>query len=103
MKNRTTREWMDLLEPAEIMCAPVNNIAQVVEDPHIRERGMVVEVEHSRRGKLRVVGTPMKFSRTPCQIDKASPDLSAQKEEILKGLLGMSSEEIEEMRKQKAV
>jgi len=50
MKTRTTAEWLSFLEPAGIMCAPVNNIAQVVTDPHILEREMVVEVEHPRAG-----------------------------------------------------
>jgi crotonobetainyl-CoA:carnitine CoA-transferase CaiB-like acyl-CoA transferase len=86
MKTRTTAEWLAFLEPAGIMCAPVNNIAQVVNDPHILEREMVVEVEHPRAGKLRVTGTPMKFSRTPCKIEKACPDVGQDTEEILKNL-----------------
>jgi CoA:oxalate CoA-transferase len=86
MKTRTTAEWLAFLEPAGIMCAPVNNIAQVVNDPHILEREMVVEVEHPRAGKLKVTGTPMKFSRTPCKIQKACPDMGQDTEEILKNL-----------------
>jgi CoA:oxalate CoA-transferase len=86
MKTRTTAEWLAFLEPAGIMCAPVNNIAQVVNDPHILEREMVVEVEHPRAGKLKVTGTPMKFSRTPCKIQKACPDMGQDTEEILKSL-----------------
>jgi len=86
MKTRTTAEWLAFLEPAGIMCAPVNNIAQVVNDPHILEREMVVEVEHPRAGKLKVTGTPMKFSRTPCRIQKACPDMGQDTEEILKDL-----------------
>jgi len=86
MKARTTAEWLSFLEPAGIMCAPVNNIAQVVNDPHILEREMVVEVEHPRAGKLKVTGTPMKFSRTPCKIEKACPDVGQDTEEILKNL-----------------
>jgi CoA:oxalate CoA-transferase len=103
MKTRTTREWLEMLEPAEIMCGPVNNIAQVVEDPHIREREMVIEVEHPRAGKLKVPGTPMKFSRTSCRMEKASPDLGAHTEEILSSLLKMSSDEIEELRNEKVL
>ena len=90
MKTRTTREWLNLLEPAGIMCGPVNNIAQVVEDPHIRERGMVLEVEHPRAGKLKVTVTPMKFSRTPCCIEKACPDMGEHTGETLSSLLGKS-------------
>jgi CoA:oxalate CoA-transferase len=103
MKTKTTQEWMDLLEPAGIMCGPVNHIAQAAEDRHIQQRGMVIEVDHPRVGKLKAVGTPMKFSRTPCRIEKASPDLSQHTQEILNGLLGMATEEIEELKKQKVI
>ena len=103
LKTKTTQEWLDLLESAGIMCGPVNNIAQVVEDRHIQQRGMIVEVDHPRVGKLKVVGTPMKFSRTPCRIEKASPDLSEQTKEILNGLLGMSVEEMDALKKQKVI
>jgi CoA:oxalate CoA-transferase len=103
MRTRTTREWLDLLEPAGIMCGPVNNIPQVVGDPQIKEREMVVEVQHPRAGKLKVTGTPMKFSRTPCQIEKACPDIGEQTAEVLSTLLGMSSAQIEDLRKEKVI
>ena len=103
MRTRTTREWLDLLEPAGIMCGPVNNITQVVGDPQIKEREMVVEVQHPRAGKLKVTGTPMKFSRTPCQIEKACPDIGEQTAEVLSTLLGMSSAQIEDLRKEKVI
>lgn len=90
MKTKTTLEWLALLEPAGIMCGPVNDIVQVVNDPHLRERGMIVEVEHPRAGKLKVTGTPMKFSRTPCKIEKACPDVGEHTTEIISRMLGMS-------------
>lgn len=73
MSTRTTADWIALLDPAGIMCGPVNDVAQVVNDPHIVERGMIVEVDHPRVGKLKVVGTPMKFSRTPAKSKKLAP------------------------------
>ncbi|MBU1206165.1 MAG: CoA transferase [Proteobacteria bacterium] len=97
MKTKTTAEWLALLEPQEIMCGPVNDIAQVVNDPHIRAREMIVEVEHRRVGKLKVIGTPMKFSRTPCKIEKACPDVGEHTVEVLSGMLGMSPEESEKL------
>jgi CoA:oxalate CoA-transferase len=99
MKTKSTAEWLELLEPAGIMCGPVNNIAQVVNDPHVREREMIIEVGHPRVGKLRVTGTPMKFSRTLCKIEKACPDVGEHTKQILSHMLGMSPEEIEELRK----
>jgi CoA:oxalate CoA-transferase len=98
-KKKTTAEWLALLEPQGIMCGPVNNIAQVVNDPHIKERGMVTEVSHPRVGKLRVTGTPMKFSRTECKIEKACPDVGEHTQQILSSMLGMLPEQIEELRK----
>ncbi|MBA3002350.1 MAG: CoA transferase, partial [Desulfurivibrio sp.] len=76
----------------------VNNIEQVVTDPHFNERQMFVEVQHPRLGKLKVVGTPMKFSRTSCQIEKASPDLGEHTEEVLREKLNLNREEISNLR-----
>jgi len=103
MKTKTTAKWIGLLEPAGIMCGPVNNIAQVVNDPHVQEREMIVEVEHPRVGKLKVTGTPMKFNRTPCKIEKACPDVGEHTMEILCGMLGMSPEDVEKLRKEGAI
>jgi len=103
IQTKTTAEWLALLEPAGIMCGPVNNIAQVVQDPHIREREMIVEVEHPRAGKLKVIGTPMKFSRTGCKIEKACPDVGEHTQEIFSRMLGMTPEEVEELRREKVV
>jgi len=103
MKTRTTAAWLELLEPAGIICGPVNNIEQVVQDPHIQAREMIAEVNHPRLGKLKVTGTPMKFSRTPCKIEKASPEVGEHTEEILSAFLGISSGGIEELRKKKVI
>ena len=98
MRSRTTAEWIELLDAHGVMCGPVNNIEQVVEDPHIQAREMVVNAEHARAGKLKVVGTPMKFSRTACRIERASPDLGEHTEEVLTTLLGLSKEAIQRLR-----
>ncbi|MBW2060845.1 MAG: CoA transferase [Deltaproteobacteria bacterium] len=100
MRTRTTKEWLKALDEHSVMCGPVNSIEEVVNDPHVQAREMIQEVTHSRAGKLKVVGTPMKFSRTPCQIEKASPDLGEHTEEIALSLLGLSEEELETLRKE---
>lgn len=103
MSTRTTADWIALLDPAGIMCGPVNDIAQVVNDPHIVEREMIVEVDHPRVGKLKVVGTPMIFSRTPCKIEKACPDVGQHSMEVFNGMLGISIKEIEDLQKNKVI
>lgn len=103
MRTRTAHDWARLFDEHGIMYGPVNTIDQVVADPHIRHREMIVDVHHPRIGNLQVVGTPMKFSRTPCKIEKASPDLGEHTDEVLSSWLGLSSEEIERLRKLKVI
>jgi crotonobetainyl-CoA:carnitine CoA-transferase CaiB-like acyl-CoA transferase len=103
MRTRTTEEWMGLFDAHDIMCGPVNNIEQVVQDPHIRERDMVLEVEHSRLGTLKVTGTPMKFSRTACRIEKASPELGEHTTDVLSTWLGLTERDIQNLRESKAI
>ena len=98
MRSKTSGEWEELFEAHEIMWGPVNNIEDVVNDPHINARDMILEVDHPRAGKHRVAGTPMKFSRTPCSIEKGAPELGAHNDEILSDWVGLSDEEIKQLR-----
>ncbi|MBI4773799.1 MAG: CoA transferase [Deltaproteobacteria bacterium] len=102
-KQKTRDEWLNLLEQQGIVVSPVNNIQQAVSDPHVLEREMILAVDHSRLGKVNVVGTPMKFSRTPCRIEKASPDLGEHTAEFLEEWLGLSPEEIDSLRVEKVI
>ena len=94
MEAKTTREWVEELEQLGIPCGPVNTIGQVASDPQIAARNMIVNVRHPVAGAFKVVNTPFKFSRTPCIVERASPDLGEHTQEVLNQLLGMTSEEI---------
>lgn len=94
LQTKTTREWIEAFEEVEIPCGPVNSIDQVANDPNTAERGMIINVHHPESGDFKVVSTPLKFSRTPCQVEQASPELSAHTQEILSRLMGMTAEEI---------
>jgi CoA:oxalate CoA-transferase len=102
-RQKSRDEWLVLFEQGGVIASPVNNIEQVVSDRHINSREMILEVSHKRLGKLKVVGTPMKFSRTPCSITKASPDLGEHTDEVLKDMLGMSAEDIKKLKEAGAV
>lgn len=97
-KTKTRDEWFKIFDENKMIYGAVNNIEQVITDPHFNERQMFVEVQHPRLGKLKVVGTPMKFSRTSCQIEKASPDLGEHTEEVLREKLNLNREEISNLR-----
>ena len=87
-KDRTTKEWIAELEAAGVPCAPINNVAQVMEDPSIIARNMIVEVEHPVAGKLKVPGIPIKLSETPGEILTPAPLLAADTNEIMKEFFG---------------
>lgn len=63
--TRPTRHWLDVLAEAGVPCGPINDIAQVVDDPQVRARAMIVEIDDARAGTLRVAGNPIKIEGAP--------------------------------------
>jgi crotonobetainyl-CoA:carnitine CoA-transferase CaiB-like acyl-CoA transferase len=99
LKKRTTEEWLKEFEAVSIACGPLNTIDKVAADPQVKERQMIVKVHHPNAGDFQVVNTPVKLSRTPCSVEKASPDLGEHTHEILQELLSMTEPEIEDLRR----
>ncbi len=97
--ERTTRQWLELLEKAGVPAGSVNSVAEICEHPQIQAREMVVEVPHQTLGSIKVSGVPIKLSDTPGAVSTAPPLLGQHTAEILKGLLGYSLKEVEELRK----
>jgi crotonobetainyl-CoA:carnitine CoA-transferase CaiB-like acyl-CoA transferase len=92
--RRNTREWVELLEAAGVPNGPINDVAQVFEEPQVKARGIKVELEHPVAGKLPTVASPMRFSATPVEYKLAPPVLGQHTEEILRGLLKKTDAEI---------
>jgi succinate--hydroxymethylglutarate CoA-transferase len=83
--NRTTAEWLPLMEDADLWAAPVKTLADVFSDPQVLHNGMVVTVD-GPFGPLRLPGVPYKLSKTPAQIRTAPPLQGQHTEEILKAI-----------------
>jgi crotonobetainyl-CoA:carnitine CoA-transferase CaiB-like acyl-CoA transferase len=96
--KRSTLEWVELLEAAGIPNGPINDVAQVFEDPQVKARGIKVELEHPVAGKLPTVASPMRFSATPLEYKLAPPVLGQHTEEILRGLLKLDDAAIAKLR-----
>lgn len=103
MKAKTTQEWLEEFEQVGIPCGPVNTIDQVAADPQVEARDMIVEVHHPKAGSFKVTNTPVKLSRTPCKLKRACPDLGEHTEEILRELLGMTQEQMDELRSSRTI
>jgi CoA:oxalate CoA-transferase len=83
LATNTTAFWVETLNLAGVPCGPVNSVAEALADPQIMAQEMVLPVEHPGHGILRLLGFPMKFSATPCQIRRTAPGLGQHTEEIL--------------------
>ena len=93
--TRSFEEWEVLLVQAGIPIGAINNIAQVVEHPQVKARGSIVEMDHPRAGKVRVVGVPIRFSETPGSVRTPSPALGEHTDVVLREVLGLRADEIE--------
>ena len=96
--KRTTAEWLALLESAGVPNGPINDIAQVFEEPQVKARGVKIELDHAAAGTLPLVSSPMRFSGTPLEYRLAPPVLGQHTDEVLRGLLGKSDAEIAQLR-----
>ncbi len=100
------RQWTDsqasveacisALDDAGVPSAPVQTIDQVVHDPQIAARGMILEQEHPVLGKIRLPNLPFNFSESPMVTPSVAPDLGQHNSKVASEL-GYSSQEIEEM------
>lgn len=92
--TKTCKEWLKLIGDAGIPAGPINNVPQVLEDPCIQARDMIVTLKHSKIGDVKAVNTPIKLSETPGGAEKAAPCLGEHTSEILKEFFGYNDEKI---------
>jgi len=102
LASRSTRDWVGALESAGVPCGPINDLAQVFDDPHVRSRGLRVEVPHPLAGSVPVVASPMRLSRTPVH-HGTPPLLGEHTVEVLRELLGMEDTELEALRRGRVI
>jgi len=101
--QRSTSEWIELLDAAGVPNGPINDIAQVFEEPQVKARGIRVEAEHPVAGPLAMVASPMRFSATPLEHKVPPPLLGQHTDEILRAVLGKSDREIRQLRADRIV
>jgi CoA:oxalate CoA-transferase len=84
LRHHPTQHWLDLLLPAGIPCAPINDVGQAVHDPQVQARQMVLPVDDPSVAPLMVAGMPIKMSAYPdAQKRDAAPELDADRARIL--------------------
>jgi crotonobetainyl-CoA:carnitine CoA-transferase CaiB-like acyl-CoA transferase len=98
MLTRTMSEWVGLMEAANVPCGPINDMAQVFQDPQVRHRGLRLTLPHTAAGEAPAVGSPIRLSDTPIRYTRAAPTLGEHTESVLRDTLGLTAERIAELR-----
>ena len=94
--KKTQMEWMDLFINLDACVMPVKSFSEACEDPQIKARGMVIEMDHPKLGKIRNIASPIKYSRTPLKIRSFAPKIGQNTKELLRNL-GYSDEKIRDL------
>ena len=99
----TVKEVGEMMDHERVANSPIFNIKQVIEDPHLKDRGYFVDIDHPVIGKAKIPGVPFKMSETPGSVERPSPLVGEHNELILGKYLGMNREEIEKLKGEGAI
>jgi formyl-CoA transferase len=99
----TRRELCSLLLQHRVPCAPVQDLAEVTNDPHLHERGMLEWIQHPQYGRIAATRSPLRFSNAPRTPLTPSAELGAHNRQIYCDWLGLSQAEFEELEKQEVI
>lgn len=102
-REHDTRELTATLQSAGICAAPSFSSKGLFEDPHLKERGVFTQLDHPVMGQDWVTEPPWRLSLTPATIRSRSPLLGEHNDQVFRGLLGMSAEEIHELEQEQAI
>ena len=82
-RTRTVAHWVEIISDAGVPCGPINRVSEVVQDPQVLARSMMVDIPHPKVPGLRVTGSPLKLSETPPSVRHHPPLLGQHNEEVL--------------------
>jgi crotonobetainyl-CoA:carnitine CoA-transferase CaiB-like acyl-CoA transferase len=96
-RTRSASAWLEALQAAGVPCGPIYTVDEIVEDPQVRAREMLVEIDHPSAGRITVPGLPVKCSGTPGSIRRPPPRMGEHTVDVLTDL-GVVPDEITRLR-----
>ena len=97
--HHTKHEVMQILGSAGVPCGAVMDTVELLDNPHLRERQMIVDIEHPARGKISMPGCPVKLEDSPVTVVSA-PLLGQHNSEVYGQMLGLRESELEQLKSQ---
>ncbi len=102
--TKSTSEWMKLLKEAgDVICTPIQTIADVINDPQVLANDYVLECNHQVLGPVKVPGIPIQLSQTPGEVRCEAPEFGQHTEEVLIEVGGYSWEEVARLREEEII
>ena len=92
-KNKSTSDWVEILINSGVPCGPILNIEEILNHEQIKEREMIINIDHSKLGQIQNLNFPIKFSDSESKPKLPPPLLGEHNNEILKSM-GYSDKEI---------
>jgi CoA:oxalate CoA-transferase len=102
-KEKTVEEALAALKGFQVPCSPLPTFDQVANDPHLLSRDMIVEVDQPVSGKVKLIGSVYKMSKTPGDRKKRAPAVGEHNEEIYGGLLGIDAQEMQKLKEESVI
>jgi formyl-CoA transferase len=100
--QKTLAEWMEVALSADIAMGPANQPADLMTDPHLATREIIVEMVHPQAGPFTAVGWPAPIDGQPFEVSRPAPLLGEHTDEVL-GSAGYTSTQIERLREQRVI
>ncbi|WP_060482634.1 CaiB/BaiF CoA-transferase family protein [Pseudomonas sp. NBRC 111119] len=95
---KTTAQWVSQLEAAGVPCGPINDLAQVFQDPQVLARGLAVSMPHPLGGSVPQVASPIRLSQTPVEYRRAPPLLGEHTDAVLTDVLELDAAQLKRLR-----
>ncbi|PFG45103.1 formyl-CoA transferase [Georgenia soli] len=100
--ENTTAHWISKLEEQDILCAPVRNLSEALEDPQTVLNDMLIEMDHPVSGTVRMVGNPIHMSTPSWKVTRPAPTLGQHTEDVLRSI-GYSDVDLDQLRNTGAI
>ena len=103
--TKPREEWLRLFKegPGEVICGPVSDTEDLVDDPQVKANDYIIDFDHPVFGPIKMTGVPVGFSKTPGSVRREAPEFGQHTEEILTEVLDISWEEITQLKDEKVI
>ncbi|MBS0242728.1 MAG: CoA transferase [Proteobacteria bacterium] len=102
-RTKTRDEAITILRRNRVPSAPVRNLREVIDDRHMHERGMLEEIDHPDLGRITVPTSPLRFHGADKVATRPSPKVGQHNDDVYGEWLGLSADEISELRREGAI